>query len=247
MTARGLNVEVRAVRTAPSRRPMLVAMTAGIALVLAQVAGALWPASGLGRFTAGSGISPPRAAEPRPAGHAPLTRRGSAAVPARRSLACTEPLGWRIASIETWPGGIAYVWRATDAAEATSPLDPSIPFMPVVTAHVLALGWCAPVDGPLHPPGDLQASAFRLDGARVTSVDVTLIPDVESGPYGAMWATQSGGRRGQAWPNGRYVIRIATADNGWVRWLGIDVRAYGTIEADPDPANQRMPGALLMS
>lgn len=247
MTVRGFDVEIRPVRTTRSHRPLVVAVGVGIALILAQVFSVIWPPTGGARLAVGQTPSGPGPAPGLPAGQAVIPRDQSAIAPRARNLACTEPLGWRIASIETWPRGIAYVWRATEASVASGPLDPGIGFMPVVAAHIANLGWCAPVGGPLRPPAGLQATVFRLEGARATPVDVDLVPDVESGPFGAILAQISKGTPRPSWANGRYVIRVATDDYAWIRWLGVDVRAYGPMAADPSSPGQRTPGALLMS
>lgn len=247
MTVRGFDVEIRPVRTTRSRRPLAVAVGVGIALVIAQFFSVIWPPSRGDGFAFGGTTSGPGPVSGLPAGRADAPRDRSTVAGPSRNLACTEPLGWRIASIETWPRGIAYVWRATEASVASGPLDPAIGFMPVVSAHIADLGWCAPVGGPLRPPADLLGTVFRLEGDGATPVDVRPAQDVESGPFGVIWVQMSNGTRSQSWTNGRYVIRVATGDDAWIRWLGVDVRAYGTREADPPRQDQRTPGALLMS
>lgn len=247
MTVRGFDVEIRPVRTTRSHRPLVVALGVGIALILAQIFNVIWPPTGGAGLAFGQSPSGPGPAPGLPAGHAAIPRDQSASAPRARNLACTEPLGWRIASIETWPRGIVYVWRATEASIASGPLDPAIGFMPVVSAHIADLGWCAPVGGSLRPPADLQATVFRLEGDQATPVDVAPLPDVESGPFGAILTQMSNGTPRASWANGRYVIRVASDDDAWIRWLGVDVRAYGPVEADPPPPAQRMPGARLMS
>ncbi|MEO8470332.1 MAG: hypothetical protein ABI573_11785 [Chloroflexota bacterium] len=235
MTVRGFDVEIRPVRTTRSRRPIAVAVGVGIALIAAQFLSLIWPPSGGAGLAFGGTPPGPGQVAGLTTGRATDPRDKSASAPRAQNLACTEPLGWRVASIETWPGGIAYVWRATEAKVASSPLDPAIGFMPIVSARIADVGWCAPVGGPLRPPADLQATLFRLEGPRATLVEVGLAPDVESGPFGAMWVQMSNRSPRQSWANGRYVIRVATDDDAWVRWLGVEVRAYGTVESDARP------------
>lgn len=216
---------------------MAVTGAVGAAIVAAVIGSLVWPASDL-RFGDTSSRQVPGLALAVPS---PSSVASSGPAPIRP--ACTEPLGWRIASVETWPGGLARVWRATEVDVAAGPRDPSINFMLVAARRVRALGWCAPVGGPKQAPVGLRSALFRLEGGIVTPVEVTLLPTVAPGPLGEVWIPRSDGRWTESWASGRYVIRIATQDGTWVRWLGIEVRAYGASETDVPLSDQRMPGS----
>ena len=63
--------------------------------------------------------------------------------------------------------------------------DPAIPFRPIVSEKVTAIGWCAPVDGGERPPLAATATLFRVtDGRRPTSRTPGLSP-----PHRMRWAS----------------------------------------------------------
>jgi hypothetical protein len=77
---------------------------------------------------------------------------------------CLGTGAWRVASLETWQTQDVRVWRAIDPiADATGPLDPQIPSVPIVAIQLAALGWCAPAYGPGKPVGPAIVTAWTLD------------------------------------------------------------------------------------
>jgi hypothetical protein len=149
---------------------------------------------------------------------------GTAAAPFR-SPTCASPLGWRAATIESWTGRQARVWAAAEAVPATGPEDVAIPFRPIVSEVVTAIGWCAPVEGAERPPLTATATLFRLGTSGVA--DEIPYERLEPGTQDAMGEllippVQTVGRR-PAWSPGRYVIRLATPSGSYVRYLGLEI------------------------
>jgi|GEM_PF-3118333 hypothetical protein len=80
---------------------------------------------------------------------------------------CLGTGAWRIASLETWQTQDVRVWRAIEPiTDATGPLDPAIPSVPIVAIQLTALGWCAPAYGTDKPIGPAIVTAWTIhDGA----------------------------------------------------------------------------------
>ena len=162
---------------------------------------------------------------------------GSEAAP-YRSPTCASPLGWRAATIETWTGRQARVWTAAEAVRATGPEDATIPFRPIVSEMVTAIGWCAPVAGADRPPLAATAALFRLGASGLA--DEIPYERLEPATPDAMGEllippAQSVGRR-PAWPPGLYVIRLATPSDSYVRYLGLEVTAVAPPASPAAPA-----------
>lgn len=140
---------------------------------------------------------------------------------------CAQPSGWRTATIQTWAGRRARVWTATRAVPATGPADPRIPFRRVVSDRVVALGWCAPVDGPERPPLAAVATLFLVGAGTPAEVPYRRLEPSAPDVLGELWGVPRGSRTpallAAAWPPGRYVIRIATASGSYERYLGLEV------------------------
>jgi hypothetical protein len=180
------------------------------------------PGGPVGHASPGDGAT---GGEPAPADGEQASASGGSAGAPFRSPTCASPLGWRAATIETWTGRQARVWTAAEAVRATGPSDTAIPFRPIVSETVTAIGWCAPVEGADRPPLGATATLFRLR----TSGPADEIPyeRLEPGAPDAMGEllvppVQSVGRR-PAWAPGRYVIRLATPSGSYVRYLGLEV------------------------
>ena len=142
----------------------------------------------------------------------------------RTAITCALPSQWRSSTIEDWTGRQARVWKAVEVVQASGPDDPSIPFEPIVSPTVTAIGWCAPVTGPDRPPQNLTASLYRLrDGAAVQVVYDRLEPAAPDA-LGELWVPlpRSVGNR-PSWPLGRYVIELRSASGGYVRYLGLEL------------------------
>jgi hypothetical protein len=155
--------------------------------------------------------------------------------------ACAYPERWRTAAIQDWGGRVARVWSAAGAVTVASAGDPAIPFFAVVSTTVMALGWCAPVSGPDRPPLDATGTLFRITPGGPLEVPVVRLEPNAPDPLGELWAPQGAARGGRTgWPPGRYVIRLATPDGTYQRYLGIEVeRAFR--EAAPTGAPTGLP------
>jgi hypothetical protein len=161
--------------------------------------------------------------------------------PGSAAPTCAYPTAWRTATIQTWAGARARVWTAAEAVAATGVDDPSIPFNPVPSDSVEAIGWCAPVTGPDRPPLAAEATLFRLVDGVATEVVVDRLEPAARDALGELWLPreQAGGRR-PLWAPGRYVIRLAAPSGGYERYLGMQV---GLPEPGPEPSTSPEPTA----
>lgn len=249
-------------RVAPGaggRRPLIPA----VAIVAALLIGALrpWdlfggPAGGPGRDGSGSDAgftdapgAPARGSLP---GEQPgVTPVGSPSPDQGLDLSstCGWPSGWRAATLQVWLGraGTIRSWIATDPIAATGPLDPRIPFSPVATDLVTALGYCAPLEGGPQPPATARASLWAIrSGAAIPLTPVVLEP-AEPNALGGLWrpAPEVGvvvhGR--PAWATGRYVIEVRSPDGTFDRWLGIEIEDLGARRGEPSATASPRPAS----
>ena len=212
-----MEVPVRPVRPRRDRRPVATAMALAALVGLGLLASVAWPANGRpddgGRFAAA----------------APMLPDGSPTVaPTASPLpTCTDPLGWRIVSVETWPRGFARVWRAATAIVASGPTDPAIGRQRVAADRIVAIGWCAPVAGPDVAPAEVTGELVRYVGPTQVPVSVA-VRDLDpraAAAGGSLWVP-AGTRDGiESWPTGRYAIRLSTPGDAWVRWIGFRIQA----------------------
>jgi hypothetical protein len=185
-----------------------------------------------------------------------------------RAPACGYPQDWRSAAIQIWAGRRAHVWTAVPAVRATGPADPSIPFEPVASVLVEAIGWCAPIGGPDRPPRDAVGTLFLIEGGVATAVPFVRLEPTTHDALGELWVPIAGavpgssgdagavpgssgdagavpGSSGDAgavrWPDGRYVIRLATPDGTYARYLGLEVRP--PLEPAPRPTSAVRPSS----
>ena len=150
---------------------------------------------------------------------------------------CLGAGAWRLASLETWRAQDVRVWRALEPlGEASGPLDPAIPVVPVIALDVGALGWCAPAYGPEEPvgPADVQAwtivdgSASRLPLLRVlpthgeTPIAALYVPLTPCDAAGPCPSTFSWIRR-RSWASGLVVFRYEDAGTGRIAWFAADI------------------------
>ena len=164
--------------------------------------------------------------------------------PAFRAPADAAALGlcfgigeWRVVTVQTWAGPTVRTWIAAGAVQATQPLDPAIPFTPVVARTVPSLGICAPVTGPDRPSPDAEYAIWRLDHGRLARLAPATREPATRTPLARLWwppgvVTGPAGdpkvdEASVTWPPGRYVVRLASPAGRYVRWLGIDVRLEG--------------------
>ncbi len=153
-----------------------------------------------------------------------------------RALTCAYPLTWRTATIESWTGRQARVWKASDVVSAASPLDPAIPFEPIVAATVTAIGWCAPVQGPDRPPLALTATLYRIADGLATVVPHDRLEPAEPDALGELWIPKALGVGNRpTWPMGRYVIELRSVSGAYLRYLGLELTDH-VVRPGPSPA-----------
>lgn len=183
--------------------------------------------------------------EPVPGAGAPGAGAGAGPGGAYQAPTCAYPSSWRTASLQLWAGREARVWTAAEAVVATGPADPSIPFHPIASRQVEAVGWCAPVTGPDRPPAVAAGTLFRLLGGVATQVAVRRLEPAAASALGELWApVPADDGRPARWPDGRYVIRLATPDGGFVRYLGLEVGVVDRVAApSPGAASGRPDGS----
>jgi hypothetical protein len=172
---------------------------------------------------------------------------GSVDDAAETAPTCGYPQSWRSATLQLWAGHRARVWSAAEAAVAARPDDPSIEFNVVAGEDFTAIGWCAPVSGPDRPPVSARGSLFRIDedGTASQQSYARLEPPAATS-LGELWVPAGqGASAAPAWPVGRYVIGLATADGSWSRWLGLELRSVPSEPARPavSPVPSASPGA----
>jgi hypothetical protein len=173
--------------------------------------------------------------------------RGSPAPAPFQAPTCGYPTGWRTAAISFWAGARARIWTAVAAVDASGPADPAIPFDPLASDRVEALGWCAPVSGPERPPLSAVGTLFRVHDGVATEVEVDRLEPAARDALGELWAPVAGSEDGRPlWAAGRYVIRLSTPSGTYARYLGLVVGTPGATGApspSPSPSPEGSAGA----
>jgi hypothetical protein len=159
-------------------------------------------------------------------------------------VTCGSPSGWRAATLQAWLGRSQPIrsWIAIEPVDATSALDPSIPFAPVATGVVTAIGYCAPLGDDERPPAVAVASLWALAGDH--AIPLTLLPLEPATPdaLGGLWLRPAevtgdsvAGGNADLWPPGRYAIELASPGGDYHRWLGIEIADLAHLRAgSPD-------------
>ena len=159
---------------------------------------------------------------------------------------CLGAGAWRVASVETWRDQDVRVWRAIEpAVEASGPLDPAIPTVPLVGLEIRALGWCAPAYGPDRPVGPatvhgwivLNGAAHVLElrqvlPARGTTALAGLYVPISPCPLGVPCAPAQTRFVTQRWETGRVVFRYEDEGAAATLWFGADVEL--DVLSEPD-------------
>jgi hypothetical protein len=204
-----------------------------------------------------------------PATHAPSTARpdrgttapvgptGGSAAAADLSVTCGSPSGWRVATLQHWEGRPTPIrsWIAVDPIETTDPLDPAIPFAPVATDAVLAIGYCAPLDDARRPPEAAIASIWAILDGRAQAVTLERLEPAQDNALGELWMPAPEiavtAASGDVWPPGRYVIEVAAPSGSFNRWMGVDIEdlrsvhaASPTVAPGPSGSGVASPGAV---
>jgi hypothetical protein len=159
-----------------------------------------------------------------------------------QAATCGYPAGWRTAAISFWAGARARIWTAAVAVPAAGPGDPSIPFHPIASDRVEAIGWCAPVSGPERPPLAAEATLFRVRDGVVTQVPVMRLEPAAPDALGELWAPPPPvAGRPALWSPGRYVIRLAVPSGRYARYLGLEVGLPEPPSPTPEPSATEPP------
>lgn len=161
---------------------------------------------------------------------------------------CASPSGWRAATLQQWAGRTLPIrsWIAIDPVPADGPLDPAIPFAPVSTGIVTALGYCAPMTQAQRPPPDATATLWAIIANQPVALTSVRMEPADPNPLGGLWRRPPEIPSGtpvasglttadDIWPPGRYVIRIARPDGRDAVWLGVEVEDL----ARPDESSSR--------
>ena len=168
------------------------------------------------------------------------TSEAASADPADLSVTCGSPSGWRVATLQEWIGRPTPIrsWIAVDPVEAAGPLDPSVPFVPVATDVVVAIGYCSPLDDARRPPEVTETSIWAVgDGAALPLTPVPIEPP-RPNALGGLWdpSPELGGTTAPGWPPGRYVIEISSPSGTFDRWLGLEIENLQALHASPLPS-----------
>jgi len=217
--------------------PLVVVALVAVAFIVGLVRPWDWLATDTapGNLAGDPGLRTPAAPSGGPAG---ITVPGADTPPPAAPVqepTCAYPRSWRVATVQDWAGRAAHVWTAATAVQAAGPDDPAIAFLPVVSTSVIAIGWCAPVDGPERPPLAAIGTLFRvLDDGTVREVAHDRLEPAARDALGELWlpVPQSVGRR-PAWPSGRYVIRLSAPSGDYERYLGIEVVTVPPLTVPP--------------
>lgn len=152
---------------------------------------------------------------------------------------CGNPSGWRVTTLQTWVGRDAPIrtWLAIDPVPATGAADPGIPFVPVATDLVLAMGYCSPV-GPDQPPRGVTVQIWSLpDAAAPIRLQAVRLEPAHAHPLGGLWlppqdrqVTLDGA---VGWTGGRYAFRLGART--YERWLGVEILDLGLADRESVP------------
>jgi hypothetical protein len=139
---------------------------------------------------------------------------------------CLGAGAWRVATLETWRERDVRVWRAIEpVSEASGPLDPAIPAVPVVADLLSGLGWCAPAFGPDQPVGPATVQAWHVGDGRARVVPLRQVQPVDGvTPIAALYVPEDG-----AWTSGRVVFLYRDAGTGGARWFAADLQVLSSL------------------
>jgi hypothetical protein len=140
---------------------------------------------------------------------------------------CLDTSAWLVASEEQLSGRPVRIWRAIEPVETIlRPDDPAIPWVPITSESLSALGWCGPEfgDGRLVGPTIVEAWAVSGAGLR-TLVLMRLRPTGPASNLGGLYRPAFAPTAISpiaAWPAGRYLFRIRSGDGRTVTF-GVEV------------------------
>jgi hypothetical protein len=162
-------------------------------------------------------------------------------------LTCGTPSGWRVATLQAWRGRTTPIrsWIAIEPVDAAGPLDPAIPFAPVATDVVTAIGYCAPPDEGRRPPASVVVDLWAIRAGRAIRLTAAPLEPRRPNALGGLWrAAPQTGSASATWPPGLYVIEITSASGTFHRLLGIEVADLARLRApSPTPVPPASPAA----
>ena len=168
---------------------------------------------------------------------------------------CLGPGAWLVASVEQWRTHPVRVWKVIEPiTNATGPANPLIPSVPVAAYSVPALGWCAPVWGPLRPVGPATVRAWRIANGPPLPIELRQVAPVSlTTPLGALYGPPGGcapacpspapgASPGPAsWLPGRYVFRYEDRGRPEVLWFAVELEQLPPL-AEPSASPSAAPG-----
>jgi hypothetical protein len=156
---------------------------------------------------------------------------------------CLDTSAWLVASEEQVSGRAVRIWRAIDPVEAVRPDDPSIPWVPIASESLSALGWCGPGFGAARLADPTSVEAWSLTAAGIRSVALLrLRPTRGDSSLGGLYRpalVPAALSPTAAWPAGRYLFRIRSGDGRTVTF-GVDVEV---VPAARSPGVTSLPGS----
>ncbi len=172
-------------------------------------------------------------------------------------ITCGTPSGWRAATLQAWPGRTEPIrsWIAVQPVAASGPLDPGIPFVPVATGIVTAIGYCAPPDDS-RPPVIARTSLWAVSAGVATPLSLVPLepatpnaqgglwlapPELERSSPGASAAPPSADDAPRLWPPGRYALQVAVPGGVYARWLGVEVKDLSLLTTPAAGRDARRP------
>ena len=181
------------------------------------------------------------------------------------AVTCGTPSGWRAATLQAWRGRAEPIrsWIAIQPVSASGPLDPRIPFVPVATGVVTAVGYCAPSDDS-RPPMVARTSLWAVSRAVARPLSALPLEPATPNALGGLWlappeldtpgprqtapsppdgsddGASPGGSAGvmdgtpRLWPPGRYALQVAAPGGAYEVWLGVEIEDLSVL-ASPSP------------
>jgi hypothetical protein len=242
-------------RTDPRRLYAVIAVLLVVIVVLA-----IRPWGGDGGPPREGNVAQPSAGRPASATPPPDASAGAeptpGAVAAGLDETCGSPSGWRAATLQDWAGRSTPIrsWIAIEPVTASGAADPAVPFAPVATGIVTAIGYCAPLGDAERPPAASVASLWAVRDGQ--AIPLSLLPLEPSSPdaLGGLWrrppeVTDEPVAPGQSptvapadvWPPGRYVVELAAPGGDYHRWLGIEIADLSLLRASAVPPSAAAP------
>ncbi len=196
----------------------------------------------------GGGLAGPTGLVQAPPTPTPVESSPSGPDTARAEMAtmCVGAGAWLVASEERVSGTAVRIWRAVapaaaapaaaSPAAAVLPDDPAVPWVPIASESLGALGWCAPEqgEGRLVDPTTLTVSSVTGAAVRPLAL-LRLRPTIEASSLGGLYRPALAPTPLSpiaAWPAGRYLFHVRSGD-GTVFTFGVEVEIVPPLRARP--------------